>query len=149
MPAGLILGFGNPLLSDDGVGCKAATLLKGLLTSPDLTVISAHQLTPEFADPIARCSRVLFLDAAHSGIPGEIRCEKIRRDPHFRPGTLSHHLPPSALLEIASRYFQAEPEAWLLTLTGGCFDLGDGFSPPVASAWNSYLENAKSWISNV
>ena len=101
--------------------------------------IAAHQLTPEMAEPVARSSRVLFLDASHTGAPGEIRCERIGRqkacgDPQFQHASVSHHLAPSALLELAARYFHAEPEAWLLTITGDNFDLGESFSPAVEAA---------------
>jgi len=145
MPARLILGFGNPLRSDDGVGSKAAAALESELSSPDLQVIATHQLTPELAGPIARSSRVLFLDASHHGVPGKILCEAILRDPNFQPGALTHDLQPSSLLELAARYFHAEPEAWLLAITGESFALGENFSPPVAACWQAYLERIRAW----
>src|SRR6202035_4601639 len=109
-------------------------------------VIAAHQLTPELAAPVSNSSRLLFLDASHRGIAGEIRGEKIYRDTRFEPGTLSHDLPPQALLELAARFFQAQPEAWLLTITGENFDFGEHFSPPVLVAWQEYLERARVWV---
>ena len=151
MPTSLILGFGNPLRSDDGVGSKAAAALEPELSSQELLVIAAHQLTPEMAESVARSSRVLFLDATHTGVPGEIRCqricrEKVRRDPEFQPVNVSHDLAPSALLELAVRYFHAEPDAWLLTVTGDNFALGESFSPAVEAAWDAYLDRIRSWV---
>ncbi len=147
----LIVGFGNPLRSDDGAGSKAAARLESELSSPELQVIAAHQLTPEMAEPVARSSRVLFLDASHTGAPGEIRCERIGRqkacgDPQFQHASVSHRLAPSALLELAARYFHAEPEAWLLTITGDNFDLGESFSPAVEAAWKAYLARIRAWV---
>ncbi len=115
-------------------------------SSSDLVVIAAHQLTPELAAPVSNSSRVLFLDASHRGIAGEIHCEKLERDRGFEPGTLSHNLSPQALLELAARLFQGEPEAWLLTITGENFDFGEDFSPPVLMAWPQYLERARVWV---
>lgn len=141
----LILGFGNPLRSDDAVGYNAALALEPGLSSTNTFVIAAHQLTPESAEPVSRASRVLFLDASHEGTPGEIRLEEVLRDPYFQPAALTHDLMPSSLLELALRYFYAEPEAWLLTLTGENFELGEKFSAPVAAAWPEYLERIRAW----
>ncbi len=151
MPTCLIVGYGNPLRSDDGAGSKAAAALESEFSSPELQVIAAHQLTPEMAEPVARSSRVLFLDASHTGAPGEIRCQRIdrgevRRAVNPQPANVSHHLAPSALLELAARYFHAEPEAWLLTITGDNFDLGESFSPAVEAAWEAYLARIRTWV---
>lgn len=143
MPARLIVGYGNPLRSDDGVGWKAAALLKQELSSPEVFVMAAQQLTPEMAAALARCSEVLFLDAAHGGQAGEIRLEPVHRDPQFQLGDFSHDLTPSALLALAYRLFAAEPAAHLLTLSGADFDLGESFSPPVEQAWSRFLEQAR------
>ena len=146
MPTCLILGYGNPLRSDDGVGWKAAATLEGELFSADLLVVASQQLTPEMAELISRCSRVLFLDAAHTGSPGEIRMEIVRRDPNANVEDVSHQLLPSALLEFAYRYFAAEPDATLLTLTGENFEFGEHFSVPAECAWKEYLDRAREWI---
>ncbi len=162
MPSCLIVGFGNPLRSDDGLGLKAAAAMEGELASSstctssrsssslaDVVVLAGQQLTPEMSEAVGRAGRVLFLDASHAGAAGEIRLLRIRRDPAFEPGSLSHDLEPSSLLELAARYYRAEPEAWLLTLTGENFELGERLSPAVEGAWNAYLERIRSWISAV
>ena len=146
MPTCLILGYGNPLRSDDGVGWKAAAALEGELFSADLLVVASQQLTPEMAELISRCSRVLFLDAAHTGSPGEIRMEIVRRDPNANVEDVSHQLLPSALLEFAYRCFAAEPDATLLTLTGENFEFGEHFSEAVECAWKEYLDRARESI---
>ena len=145
MPHSLIIGYGNTIRSDDGAGYKAALALQSELSSPECAIIAAHQLTPEMAETVAAASHVLFLDAAHVGNPGEIRCQGILRDPHFQPGALTHDLTPSSLLELALRYFQAQPEASLLTLTGANFELGEEFSSPVTQAWPHYLARIRAW----
>ena len=149
MPTSLILGYGNPLRSDDGAGWKAAAALERDPSSTDLLVVASQQLTPEMAETISRCSRVLFLDAAHTGSPGEIRMEAVRRDPNTKVGDVSHQLLPPALLELAYRYFAAEPDATLLTLTGENFEFGEHFSAPVEGAWKEYLDRARGWIHRV
>ena len=52
----LILGYGNPLRSDDGLGWQVAVQLFRTNTSPEVLVLPCHQLTPELAEPISRFS---------------------------------------------------------------------------------------------
>jgi hydrogenase maturation protease len=146
MPTCLILGYGNPLRSDDGVGWKAAAALERELSSADLLVVASQQLTPEMTEMLSRCSRVLLLDAAHTGSPGEIRMEAVRRDPNTKVGDVSHHLSPPALLELAYRHFAVEPDATLLTLIGENFEFGEHFSVSVERTWRAYLDRARGWI---
>jgi hydrogenase maturation protease len=146
MPTCLILGYGNPLRRDDGVGWRAAAALERELSSAELLVVASQQLTPEMAETISRCSRVLFLDATRIGSPGEIRMETVRRDSKAKVGEVSHQLLPPALLELAYRYYAAEPEAKLLTLTGETFEFGEHFSVAVERAWKRYLDRAREWI---
>ena len=145
MPNSLIIGYGNTIRSDDGAGHQAALALEHELSSPTCLIVAAQQLTPEMAEPISHASRTLFLDASHDGIPGEIRYEGVLRDPYFQPGAVTHHLTPSSLLELAWRYFQAQPKASLLTLTGANFELGEEFSPQVTAAWSQYLDRIRAW----
>ena len=72
MKKALIIGFGNPLRSDDGFGWHASRLLAQALTGQDAAVITCHQLTPELAEPLSQCSRAVFIDADAQGNPGDI-----------------------------------------------------------------------------
>src|SRR5579871_5175875 len=68
----LIVGYGNPIRSDDAVGYLAAERLRQVLTEADIAILSVHQLTPELAEPVSRAARVIFIDAAATGEPGAI-----------------------------------------------------------------------------
>ena len=70
----LILGYGNPLRSDDGFGWKMATEIEPDVTSAEVKVIATQQLTPELAEAVAGSRRILFLDAAQGtgGWPTQI-----------------------------------------------------------------------------
>ncbi len=46
---------------------------------------------------------------------------------------LGHHLIPSALLLYARRLYGVCPPAWLVTVPGYDFDLGEGFSAKTAA----------------
>ena len=146
MASCLIIGYGNPLRSDDGFGWKAAIALEPQVSPADGHVIAAQQLTPELADAVSRASRVLFLDASHQGEPGEIRMQPVHRNASFQAAAISHHLSPADVLELAYRHCGAEPDATLLTVTGQNFALGEILSPPVEIAWKPCLERVLEWV---
>jgi len=62
----LVIGIGNPLRGDDGVGALLAEQA-ALFTAADpdgpVAVRSVQQLTPELAEELARLEAVLFIDA--------------------------------------------------------------------------------------
>ena len=120
----LIIGYGNPLRGDDGFGYRAAERIPG--------AIAVHQLTPELMDPIARADRVLFLDAAVEGIPGEIRRRRIQ--PRGGEAAFTHHATPESLLAGALTLYGRAPDAELITVTGANFSLSDELSPAVERA---------------
>jgi len=128
----LILGYGNPLRSDDGVGWHAAVQLFRSIAVPEVEVLPCHQLTPDLAEPVSRAERVLFLDGARSAPGGEFHCEEVlasEGSPSF-----THHLSPTLLLAIARDLYGAYPRAWLLTIGGNTFDAGEALSPEVETA---------------
>lgn len=146
MSRSLILGYGNPLRSDDGFGWKMAGALQEQISSAEATVLTVQQLTPELADTIGKYNRVLFVDASHEGTPGEIHLEPVRRNPNLRLGALAHHLTPSDLAQLAYQCFGASPVAFVLTVTGENFELGEGFSAAVQNSWKPCLERALEWV---
>lgn len=126
----LIIGYGNPLRSDDGLGWYAAVQLFRSAASREVEVLPCHQLTPDLADAVSRSETVLFLDSTHEGAPGELRCNEIKAvegHPSF-----THHLSPQDLLGIAGELYGSFPHAWLLTICGKNFGAGETLSAEVA-----------------
>jgi hydrogenase maturation protease len=126
----LVIGYGNPLRGDDGFGPRAAARIPG--------AIAVHQLTPELMDPIARAERVLFLDAAAEGVPGEIRRRAVLPAP--AEAGFTHHATPEALLAGALLLYGRAPEAEILTVSGADFSLSETLSPAVAAALEKVVE---------
>ena len=62
MARALIIGYGNPLRGDDGLGWRAAEQLAEIIPQSEAEVIACHQLTPELAEPISRARLVIFID---------------------------------------------------------------------------------------
>ena len=129
----LIIGYGNPLRGDDGVGPFIAYQLAESVTRRDVEVLARHQLTIELAEPISRADQVFFIDAAVNTEPGAIVVKCISA-PDTPPLTGTHQLDPSLLLAYAREWYGKAPSALLIAVGGAAFDLCESFSPPVESA---------------
>jgi len=126
----LIIGYGNPLRGDDGLGWHVAQRLRTLIQDPDVEILTLHLLTPELMDPISRAGRVIFIDACAGPVPGEIQERTI--EPQAGAGAaFSHHATPAALLAGARALYGRAPQTTLITVTGADFSLSDQLSPAV------------------
>jgi hydrogenase maturation protease len=141
----LVLGYGNPLRSDDGLGWQVAVQFFRTNQSPDVEVLPCHQLTPELAEPISKAGTVLFIDCARDQAPGEFRCEEL----HGQTGSVSltHDLSPKALLDLAAQLYGSCPRAFLLTICGGCFATGESLSASVSRQLPKLKERVHELIS--
>ena len=127
----LVLGYGNPLRRDDGLGWQIAVQLFRANTSLEIEILPCHQLTPELADSVSHADAVFFIDSTRQGVPGEFRCVEI--PPQTGPLPLTHDLSPAALLDLSSELFGSCPRAYLLTICGESFEAGESLSPIVVS----------------
>ena len=73
-PKTLILGLGNPILSDDGVGFRVAEELKGRLDEQDVTVLETSMSGLSLLDLLAGYDRSIIVDAIQTagGKAGQI-----------------------------------------------------------------------------
>lgn len=129
----LVIGYGNGLRSDDGVG---RTVAEQLAMDPRLagaTVLSVHQLTPELAVDISRASVVVLIDATLGRQPGDITTGRLASG-EVPSGSFSHHLDAASLVALATRLFGGDPTVHLVTIAGGSMDVGDQLTPEVAAA---------------
>lgn len=142
MPHVLLIGYGNPLREDDGIGWRVvAEMANGQLETRqnpqsafgNPQFITVHQLLPELAEPISQADLVIFVDAAVAGNPGEIR--RIDLTPQAeKPGAFSHQVGPAGLLESARVLYGRFPPATLFTVTAAQMGYGEGLSPAIAAA---------------
>ncbi|MFZ0808871.1 MAG: hydrogenase maturation protease [Candidatus Sulfotelmatobacter sp.] len=124
----LIVGYGNQLRSDDGLGFRTAEILCRSAPSPGVEILACHQLTPELAERMSHADAVLFIDAARSGPSGEILSKQIEPSPDQ---LFAHQLTPETLLALCCELFGACPQAFVISLRGECFELADKLSPEV------------------
>ncbi|HKF48993.1 MAG TPA: hydrogenase maturation protease [Terracidiphilus sp.] len=131
-PCVAIIAYGNPLRSDDGIGWHAAEILRKELDSVQVEVVCVHQLTPDIAANLADADGVIFLDAAQTGEPGEIRCARVEANESGQQ--FSHSLSPGQVLALADHLYGKQPDAFMVSVAGESFDHGDALSETLQSA---------------
>ena len=129
----IVIGYGNSLRRDDGVGPRVAEAIADL-NLPGVRTLACQLLTPEFADPIARARRVVFVDAAVDKTDGV----------HFRPldpgetsQLMAHAADPRTLLALARDVFGHAPEAWWLTIPALHLGFGTDYSPETEAGFHT------------
>src|ERR1700744_4317230 len=97
----LVIGYGNEIRGDDGVGPKvAATVAEWNLAR--VRAIACPLLTPELADPISRTRVAVFVDAAVDA-PNEVQLCKL--DPGDSSQIMAHAANPRTMLALARDVF--------------------------------------------
>lgn len=135
----LVLGYGNTIRGDDGVGPRAAAAVLdwGL---PDVDALAVTQLTPELAEPISTARLAIFVDArlTDDEDTGEVEVQPL--EPIWGKPILGHAADPRSLLALALEVFGACPRAWLVTVPSADFGLGETLSPCASRGLRNALE---------
>ncbi len=135
VPAGgvLVVGYGNALRTDDGVGPAVAARLDGDPRLGDAEVRSAHQLTPEMAFDASSASLLVLVDAASDLPPGDVAVTCL--DPAVVAGdAMTHHLDPTGLVGLALELWGTAPRVVLVSVGAASLEVGDRLTPVVEGA---------------
>lgn len=135
----LVIGIGNPLRGDDGIGPRVVAELGPV---PPAEAIAVPQLTPELALRLRTADRVLFVDAAVAGEGGAL----VRRIQPASGHALGHAVSPEVLLDWTERAFECAPDAWLLGVPGRVFDVAERLSPEGEKALPEAVEAVRAWL---
>jgi hydrogenase maturation protease len=152
----LLIGIGNPLRGDDGVGGFLVEELARELAaraprarpSQGPQWRSAQQLTPELAPLVASADLVLVVDAWAA--PGSARPwieTLLARDAPMAPVDVgSHGLDPLALLTIAWSLYGWRGEGALLRVPAHAFPHGSRFSAPLRRSLPEARQLMRRWL---
>jgi hydrogenase maturation protease len=121
----LVIGYGNELRGDDGLGPLVAKAVAAA-NIPGIHVVTAMQLLPEFAADLAQAQLVIFVDASErlSEIGVEVRSLTVEEATDW----CTHQADPRTLLALTQALYERTPIAWWLTASGRNFDFGEGIS---------------------
>ncbi len=136
----LVIGYGNTLRGDDGVGPSVAEAVERL-NLPNVRALVCQQLSPEYADEIARAEMVVFVDAAVDA-PREVQLRKL--EPSNSSQLMAHAADPRTMLALARDVFGTAPQAWWLTIPAVDLGFAEKFSAETAAASQVALEKIRS-----
>lgn len=149
--ARLVIGYGNPLRADDGLGWVVAQRLRSDLDGDrrtgDVVVLAEHQLTPELAEPISRAQLVVFVDARVGDQPGRVDCHVVVPT---GGGSLafSHDVDPTSLVQMARLLYGAYPRAVAVSVDGDDFGYGMTLSPMVDAAVPDVVQRVRELLTD-
>ena len=140
----VVLGLGNTLHSDDGVGPRAIERLKSDARVPDdVTLIEGGTLGLELLTYVWDCSYLLVLDAVDFGQPPGTLVRMSGQELHTLPGKGSVHQLGVADLLVALRVLaRRQPTVALLGVQPATTAWGTQLSPPAEAAMDSLIEAA-------
>ena len=132
----LLIGYGNLLRSDDGVGPAIVSRLAAIFAGEArCACLTPHQLTPELAERVAGVERVVFVDASVEQAAGEVRIRRLRAEGGM-VSPVGHCASPEAILALAKGLYDRAPRAWSIAVGVANLAVGDRLSPAVARAAN-------------
>jgi hydrogenase 3 maturation protease len=137
----VILGVGNILQGDDGVGSVVAQRLRGA----GRNVFDGGTAPENFAEPIARVrpDTVIIIDAAYvNGVPGEIR---LLSESDIKGGALMTH---NSSLRLLTTFFRAHgiDSVRFIGIQPASNRLGEKLSPPVEHSARLLCEEIGSFL---
>lgn len=151
----LIIGYGNPLRGDDGVGWRVVEDVQRRKAEggrqnealQSVEAVAYHQLMPELAESISRVEQVVFVDAAVGEPAGAISVQIVQsRKP--QPGAFTHHVDPAGLLAYAEMLYGRVPIAHLVTINADRMGYEETLSPVIEGVVPELLNQIAQIIQN-
>jgi len=132
----VVVGVGNTILSDDGVGVHAARLLQGDARVPaGVTILDGGTLGLELIPYASDASRVLLLDAVDSGTTPGTLTRIVGRDLlGATGGWTAHQLGVADLIAALALVSAAPQDIVVLGVQPADTDWGTSLSPAVEAA---------------
>ena len=143
----LVLGLGNPLLSDDGVGIAVArTLQPRVAGRADVTVEEEYHGGLRLMERMVGYTRVILIDAIQTGAPpGTLHCLGPDTIPTQHSASPHDVNLPTALALGRTAGAALPPDDQVLVLgieAAVVLDFGEQLSPPVQQALPAAVEAA-------
>lgn len=134
----LVLGLGNPVLTDDGVGFAVVEEVRKTLDTGDVTVCEASVGGLSLLHLVEGYDRVIIIDAAvtNGAQPGEIRCpspDEVQWSPW---PAWTHGVPFATALELGRRLGMYIPKKIVVFVieAADVETFGEELTPSVAAA---------------
>jgi hydrogenase maturation protease len=131
-----VIGYGNTLRGDDGIGPYVAETVAGW-QRPGVRSLAVQQLTPELAEPLANAGLAIFVDVRSASEDDAVRLQCLA--PVEATFTLGHASDPQYLLRLARTLYGRSPPAWWVLVPGTSYALREGLSAVAARGMETAL----------
>ncbi|MBD2300977.1 hydrogenase maturation protease [Nostoc sp. FACHB-87] len=121
----MVIGYGNDLRSDDGIGQRIADEIASWHLSA-VKSLAVHQLTPELADALANAELAIFVDAYVPSESFDVQVQSL--SPAVDHPIAGHTADPQSLLALTRTLYGHCPPALWVTVPAVNFEFGDRFS---------------------
>jgi hydrogenase maturation protease len=134
----LVLGLGNPILTDDGLGFAVVEEVRKRFDGGDVTVSEASAGGLSLLELVVGYDKVIIIDAIQTseGQPGQIHCLSPEEFHGSLRAASSHHISFATALQLGRRLGMDVPKE-ILILAAEAADVdtfGEKLTPSVAAA---------------
>jgi hydrogenase maturation protease len=142
----LIIGLGNTLHGDDGIGVLAVEYLETLGFPPEIEMLTCQELTPDMAEELAFCARVAFITSISPGCKASGSIAMVEIQPsQVDPLAPILKFDIDDLLAIAQMLYGHHPFTVKFSVSAEQFDRPGSLSGPVEKAFPKLIKQIKKW----
>lgn len=145
----LVIGLGNPILGDDGVGWRVAETVRAGLDDPAVRIECLSLGGLSLMEQLIGCKRAIIVDALHNaaGVVGEVSCFPLAAlpDPAVGHTTAAHDASLQTALRLGRAMGAALPAEIMVVgiRAERVYEFGETLSPAVAAAVPMAVEKVK------
>ncbi len=137
-----VIGIGNPLRSDDGLGPSLAAALEKENIAGVL-VVTSQQLNLELLEDAIGYKNILVIDA--SAVGEGLVFKKVEVVENVSAAS-SHHFSLEFFLAMARELYEKDLSLYVCSIRGWNFEVGNGFSAEVLSLMPQALAKIKAFL---
>lgn len=138
-----VLGIGNTLRSDDGIGAYVSQQIEKLKLE-GVTIHIIHQMQTEWLDELAGFHTVLIVDAAIND-KDDIHILPIDRSVSIS-SNISHHINVNLLADLMTTMNNSRVYFYACAIPGENFDFGETLSPRGKKNAERAVDMITSWL---
>lgn len=137
-----LIGIGNILRSDDGVGAYVCEQIESKELA-GITVVVTHQLDIVMVEDLSKFAKVIFIDAAISEKSVSIQhIDSIKN----LPQSVSHQVNASMLAKLSRQLFSTQTQFYICAIGALNFDMGNSFSTTTKSNADAAIAILLEWL---
>jgi len=141
-----VIGYGNTLRGDDGIGQIIAEKIEELKIE-NVETLALHQLTPDLAADFPKYKQIIFIDASE-----DIRQEEVQvfeLSPSQTPPQIEHAMTPENLLRLSKDLYSFAPPSIAVILPARNFEFSEVLSAVTESAIKPAINIITAKIKNI